>query len=335
MNPHVTYLIERFKHDTGISFEKHGVLLCRAGSRAHNTFTEQSDHDYFGIVAPGAKHVLGLTPFDSWEPKAGTLDHELDCKIYSIQKAVTLLLKGNPNMLEVLWYPDHVYEICSATGQSLIGHRDCFSSQQAYQSLAKYAYAQFKRMMSGTDDIRPKYEKAVAIIEAAGWTVEQVVTEKHCDMPNPEAVLALLGDEAPKDDNRLVIAFRAASKAAKDVKEIHARHFQAYMGEKRKQNVLTFGYDPKNASHLLRLLFMGIDFAKTTQLTPWMEGGMRDAILSVKRGEWPLDKLKRFAEHLWALSDQAFHVTALPEEPARDFAERLLIEIQRAAVHTS
>lgn len=36
--------------------------------------------------------------------------------------------------------------------------------------------------------------------------------------------------------------------------------FEGYMGEKRKRLVRKFGYDTKNACHLIRLLKMGIEF---------------------------------------------------------------------------
>ena len=35
---------------------------------------------------------------------------------------------------------------------------------------------------------------------------------------------------------------------------------KGYMGEKRKRLVEKFGYDTKNASHLIRLLRMGMEF---------------------------------------------------------------------------
>ncbi|MCF1193527.1 hypothetical protein LRR18_18215, partial [Mangrovimonas sp. AS39] len=31
---------------------------------------------------------------------------------------------------------------------------------------------------------------------------------------------------------------------------LHKKHFSGYMGEKRKQMVIKYGFDPKNASHL-------------------------------------------------------------------------------------
>jgi hypothetical protein len=336
MTEHVEYLIERFFLDTGIDYYEQGILLCRAGSRAYNTFTDGSDYDYFGIVVPPAHRLLGFTGFDSWEPKKGILDHGLDCKIYSVKKAIELLLKGNPNMLEVLWFPEQVYEHISDEGRKLLSNRELFASKKSYHSLARYAKAQFDRMLVGTKDIKTQYSEAVAIIEAAGWTLSNVVEKKPLPMPDINSVMRyLFPDEATVEGERaarlVMIETRGASKT---IRSIHARHFQAYMGERRKQNVLTYGYDPHNASHLIRLLYLGEGLAKTGRLDPWMTGDRRDVVLEIKRGEWELDRLKEYATGLWTRAEEAFASTALPDEPDTASAEILLLELQMRSIQS-
>lgn len=104
-------------------------------------------------------------------------------------------------------------------------------------------------------------------------------------------------------------------------------HFQyeGYMGEKRKKLVERFGYDTKNAAHLIRLLRMGIEF---------LTGGVlhitrpdAQELLKIKSGEWTLEEVKIEAEKLFKEAEIAFKNSKLPEEPDRKRAEIFLIDM--------
>ena len=101
--------------------------------------------------------------------------------------------------------------------------------------------------------------------------------------------------------------------------------FEGYMGEKRKQLVDRFGYDTKNAAHLIRILRMGIEFLTEGRLYVHRKDG--DQLLSIKRGEWSLELVKSEAEHLFRLAEEAYVASKLPNEPDRVEAERLLMSI--------
>src|SRR5712672_52686 len=98
-----------------------------------------------------------------------------------------------------------------------------------------------------------------------------------------------------------------------------------YMGKKRRELVRRVGYDAKNASHLIRLLRMGIEFL--TEGTMHVERVDGPELLSIKRGEWPLEKVKAEAERLFQLAQEAYVRSPLPSEPNRDGAEKLTVEM--------
>ncbi len=58
--------------------------------------------------------------------------------------------------------------------------------------------------------------------------------------------------------------------------------FEGYMGEKRKQLVEKYGYDTKNASHLIRLLKMGVEFLVEGELHVEREDATQ--LISIKKG---------------------------------------------------
>lgn len=101
--------------------------------------------------------------------------------------------------------------------------------------------------------------------------------------------------------------------------------FEGYMGEKRKALVKQFGYDTKNASHLIRLLKMGIEFLVEGKLNVLREDNQY--LLAIKRGEYKLEEIQQEAKRLFTLSHEAYVKSDLPKEPDYKKANELLISI--------
>lgn len=116
-------------------------------------------------------------------------------------------------------------------------------------------------------------------------------------------------------------------------KKMEAGKVGGYAGHKRKVLVEQIGYDPKDASHLLRLLYKGIELARWGTLTPRLYDAQRLMVMQIKRGEWTLERIKDFAEHLSEVADHLFQRPAcpLPEEPDRELIEQILISTHRRA----
>ena len=105
--------------------------------------------------------------------------------------------------------------------------------------------------------------------------------------------------------------------------ESHAK--KGFMGEKRKALVDKYGYDCKNAAHLIRLLKMGIEFLLTGELNVFRHDAKM--LLEIKNGEWKLDQIKKEAKRLFVMSEEAFLKSKLPDRPDKIKAERILIDI--------
>ncbi len=86
--------------------------------------------------------------------------------------------------------------------------------------------------------------------------------------------------------------------------------FDGYMGEKRKALVERFGYDTKNAAHLIRLLRMGIEFLIDGELYVYRKDAPQ--LLEIKHGKWSLKKVKKEAEKLFSLAEEAYIKSNLP-----------------------
>lgn len=98
-----------------------------------------------------------------------------------------------------------------------------------------------------------------------------------------------------------------------------------YMGEKRKKLVEKFGFDCKNAAHLIRILRMGIEFLKDGEF--YIERHDASELLDIKKGKYTLDEVKKEAESLFKLASESFIRSDLPKEPDYEGANKLLIDI--------
>ncbi len=100
---------------------------------------------------------------------------------------------------------------------------------------------------------------------------------------------------------------------------------QGYMGDKRKKLIEKYGYDTKNASHLIRLLKMGIEFLSTGQLNVLREDNTY--LVDIKNGKYDLPYIKAEADRLFKLAELALVNSKLPDKVDEAKAEKLLVEI--------
>ena len=127
------------------------ILHAYRGSIAHGMYVPSSDpnsiddKDTISICVPPLDYYFGLKEYSSRgtkEIKSG----EWDIVIYTLQKFINLLYKGNPNVLALLWLDPQHYIKIKAAGQLLIDQRELFVGKHVYQSFTGYAYSQLKRM---------------------------------------------------------------------------------------------------------------------------------------------------------------------------------------------
>jgi uncharacterized protein len=109
------------------------------------------------------------------------------------------------------------------------------------------------------------------------------------------------------------------------LKRMTAHEKRGFMGEKRKRLVDEFGYDCKNAAHLIRLLRMGIEFLNEGVL--YVERKDAPQLIDIKRGAWTLDQVQEEAQRLFRRAEDAYDRCTLPVKPDIDAAEALLEEI--------
>jgi predicted nucleotidyltransferase len=98
-----------------------------------------------------------------------------------------------------------------------------------------------------------------------------------------------------------------------------------YMGEKRKRLVEKYGYDCKNAAHLIRLLRMGVEFLETGKMEVFRSDAKE--LIEIKTGKWSLEEVKICAEKLFEQAKVARDGSVLPELPDRNMANKIVESI--------
>lgn len=300
-----------FEAQNGFPLEPHLVVLGLMGSHSHGTYLPPEepnavdDVDLMGFVVPPIEFHLGLPRWQHWTLQVD----ELDVVLYSLEKAVRLLLKSNPNIVGLLWLRESEYVHRHEAFEELRSGREIFSSQAAAEAFAGYAADQLKRMEAFDLDRMAEYEALTTAITAQGPLREVL----EADAQKLKHIATHWGFST-----EFLARFR----------KLHHEHFSGYMGEKRKAVVRKYQYDVKNAAHLIRLLRMGSEFITTGTLQVYRTHDAHE-LKVIKRGGWTLDQVKAEAEQLFAGVEVARARSPLPLEPNAVAANELLMRLHR------
>lgn len=129
-------------------YKENSLITCYMGSISHGVYDEKTgidDVDVMNILVPPVHNLLGLYEWSHRETKS-IMQEEWDVTIYSIKKFIGLLLKGNPNVVGVLWLHPECYIDVSPEGKDLIAHREWFLFREMFKVFAGYAHDQIKKM---------------------------------------------------------------------------------------------------------------------------------------------------------------------------------------------
>jgi len=113
------------------------------GSRAYGIHNPDSDSDRSGVCIPTSEYFFGFKKFEQFQSFP-----EKDRVSYDIRKAVSLILDNNPNMIDLLWVPDHCIVKSTPYWDIFRENRDLFLSKKCRWTFSGYAIAQLRRIES-------------------------------------------------------------------------------------------------------------------------------------------------------------------------------------------
>lgn len=121
------------------------LLKGIVGSTAYGLAGPESDQDFLGVFAAPTEEFHGLTlPVDK---RATIVSKDPDTAMHEALKFVSLCLKCNPTVNELLWLPDNLYTHKTFHGAGLVDIRKAFFSRRLVRdAYLGYATQQFERM---------------------------------------------------------------------------------------------------------------------------------------------------------------------------------------------
>jgi len=168
--------------------------------------------------------------------------------------------------------------------------------------------------------------------------------------PNVMETLWLSADDyCPVDTNRDFMILQVKRAMFSSLKAYHTFSGYAYgqlkrmdpktqdpssrkLGAKRKALIEQFGYDTKNAAHLIRLFRMGIEFVETGQLN--VRRPDRAELLDIRNGKWTRDQVIRSGEELQLRMKAAKDDSPLKEQPDIEEIDAFLVKLTTDRVLT-
>ena len=128
--------------------ERNVLLSGIVGSHAYGLATEDSDTDRLGVFAYPTLEMLGIHPRDDSVVRTAP-----DVTFHEARKFISLALKANPTITELLWLPDELYETRTPLGDRLIGIRQSLlSAPLVRNAYLGYATQQFRRLESRSEE---------------------------------------------------------------------------------------------------------------------------------------------------------------------------------------
>lgn len=335
------------------------IVKCYGGSLAYGTNTPISDIDIRGIFC--ADKVSIMTPF--FPVNEVNLKDEQDGKLYELHNFMKLYCDMNPNILELLWVDESsilevspAYQYMKSYREQLLskkvaftftgyamqqmkrikGHNKWINNPQAIESPVRSSFVKLQHNFSDTN-IRTQdfslldYNNNYKLVPY-GNDIYGLIVCAGASTVNKDGSIKKLEYEtftdAEKKTHPLMILKMCEEEYLK-AKENHKNYWDWKKNRNETRSVLeeSFGYDTKHASHVVRLMRMGVEILS--------EGIVKvkrpDAaeLLDIRNGKWKYEELLEWAEyHDDLVRDKLYKSSFLPKSTDIKLAAKVLMETQ-------
>lgn len=294
------------------------VLEARVGSHAWGLADENSDTDLRGAFALPFSWTGGLA-----DPPLDLVSADGSSTYWEVGKLVHQALRADPNTLELLFVPD--VQALDELGQWVLDEREAFVSKLLFGSFGRYALSQLHKL-SASQRLAEHRDTVLT------WLAEEPA-------PSLDELGRRLAALSPRSAPS---AADAEHQARTYLKQLYRSLWdQGLLASNDLAGLTTYARDggrrppdaralrPKNAYNLLRLIELARGWLETGAPVFAASGAFRDRLLSIKRGEVPLEDVLREAEAASPALEAAHQASQLPEQPDFARADALLRRVHR------
>lgn len=336
------------------------IYLTVHGSHAYGLSRPDSDIDLRGIAIPPKEYFLGV--LDNFEQ--AQFSNPYDCTIFDLAKFIKLALDCNPNVIELLYTEPEFHIIREPIFEKIFDIRDEFLSKKARYTFAGYARSQLLRIvrhrkwimypftkqpertdygLSDNKKLLPAHK--LQEIEAQ---IEKKINEWEFDVTGLDNALAIdiknkiydilvdlkINQEEYHEyaaraiglDDNLLEAFKKERAYKSAMKEWKAfKRWETERNRERYEMELTYGFDCKHASHLVRLYKQCIELLRTHKLV--VKRPDREELVAIRNGTWTYDELIEWAGNQDKVLDELYKSSTLKHQPNRKLINNCLIDI--------
>ena len=343
--------------------KENGLLLfeCISGSKAYGLNTPSSDTDLRGVYYLPKKQFYGL----DYIPQIS--NETSDEVYYELGRFVELLIRNNPNILELLASPTD----CILYRHPIMDRLtiEMFLSKLCKETFAGYALTQIKKargykkkIVNPVDPVRKTVLDFCFILQGyqsiplPEWLALNNFTQERCgltNIPHSKGLYALFYDATNLHKYRGVMSSELANEVSlssipKGEKESaylffnvesyssYCKDYREYWEWVEKRNETRYqdnsehgkGYDAKNMMHTIRLLQVAEEILTAGTLN--VKRTNREELLSIKTGDFQYENLLVMADSLMDRIETAYEKSTLPAMPDKAKIESLLVQMRSA-----
>jgi len=288
----------------------HIFWLMFRGSVANGTYADDSeDIDLIGAYIAPANYYLGVAPYrETFEFK----HHPYDVVLYEFKHLIRLLLKGNPNVMSMLWTPKEFTKLSSPISQTIVNNHALFIGRHVCSAFTGYAHSQLRNMKKYSADDLARF---IGLDETL---IRRKIHPANA-VGNPNMMLA--AEYEGVSDEELTKAWTELGNRLPGI---------GRLGAKRKALILKYGWDVKAAAHTIRLLCMLRDYMKTSEIVPYRPE--RDFLIKIKQGAVSVEDVMRMIGGLLAQIEELRVASKMRPDPETDGVDRLVVELLKKRV---
>lgn len=337
----------------------HLLLKCISGSQAYGLALPHSDTDIKGVFIQPKEGYYGLNYIDQINNDTN------DIMYYEIKKFVELLLKNNPNILELLSTPEDC--ILYRHPAMDIFNPEMFLSKMCNQTFGQYAYAQIKKarglnkkILNPLDRKRKTILDFCYVVKGQGsvpldaWLANNRYAQQDCGLVKIDHMRDSYALFHQSQSNKKLAGITSTEDADevslssvpdgltplsilyfnKDGYSVYCKEYRQYWewvdrrNEERYENTVSHGknYDAKNMMHVFRLLNMAEEIARYKKVK--VRRPERDYLLKIRAGEFSYEELLKQADEKISQVQDLFSKSDLPDSPDIAMAEACLVSVR-------
>ena len=339
-----------------------GLILyeCISGSRAYGLATETSDTDIKGVFYMPKDRFYGLQYVEQ-------ISNETNDEVYyELGRYVELLIRNNPNILELLATPAESILYRHPVMAHLTG--EMFLSRLCKETFAGYAVTQIRKARGYKKKVvNPVAKERKSVLDFCfvvrnhssqplkAWLGTKGYRQEDCGLtsiPHSKGLYALFYKEATTLQYKGIssgelandISLSAVPAGEKEVAYLffnkegyssYCKEYREYWEWVEKRNEVRYSgnkahgkdYDAKNMMHTIRLLQVAAEILEEGRLN--VRRPNREELLCIKRGDYEYDDLLNKADSIMERIEEAYKHSSLPAEPDSAYAEQVLISIRK------